>query len=246
MQIGEFSVEVIKKDIKNIHLSIHPPEGRVRVAVPTITGDSAIRLLIVKKLPWIKRQISSFEKQERQSAPQYVSGESHFFRGNRYRLNISYHSESPKVCLKSKTRIEMFLREESSVSQKDKLFTNWMRKDLRERIEPVIRFWEDKLEVQAQDWTIRKMKTKWGSCNTEQRRILFNLELAKKNDKCLEYVVLHELVHLLERKHNDRFIAHLDRLMPKWRSYRAELNKSLGVYEVDQCIKRRSPRHPRL
>jgi predicted metal-dependent hydrolase len=233
LKIGGFSVEVVKKAIKNIHLSVHPPEGRLRVAVPSTTRDSAVRLLIIKKLPWIKKQIRSFESQERQSPPKFVSGESVFFRGLRYRLNVVYHTSPSKVAIQGKSRINLLLKNGTSQPQKQLVFTKWFRQDLRNRIEPMLSQWEVQLGVQVKAWTIRKMRTKWGSCNPETRKVTFNLELAKKDDKCLEYVIIHELVHLLERKHNDRFIAHLDRVMPRWRSFRAELNRSLGAYEVD-------------
>lgn len=233
LNIGGYAVEVIKKTIKNIHLSVHPPEGRVRVAVPQHTKDTAIRLLIIRKLPWIKKQISSFKNQERQSKPKFVSGESHLFRGSRYLLNIVYHDAPSKVVLQRKTRIELQLRKGSSSIQKQAIFTEWTRQDLKTRLEPLLSKWQKNLGVEVRAWGIRRMKTKWGSCNPKTRRVLFNLELTKKDDKSLEYVVIHELVHLLERKHNDRFIGHLDRVMPKWRSYRAELNRSLGAYEID-------------
>jgi predicted metal-dependent hydrolase len=233
LNIGGYAVEVVRKTIKNIHLSVHPPEGRVRVAIPQTTKDSAVRLLIIRKLPWIKKQISSFKSQERQSKPKFVSGESHLVRGSRYRLNVTYHEAPSKVVLQRKTRIDLQLRKGSSAIQKQAIFTEWTRQDLKTRLEPLIEKWQKNLGVEVRDWRIRRMKTKWGSCNPKTRRVLFNLELAKKDDKSLEYVVVHELIHLLERKHNDRFIGHLDRVMPKWRSYRAELNRSLGAYEID-------------
>ncbi|MBL7661877.1 M48 family metallopeptidase [bacterium] len=232
LKIGGYSVEVIRKAIKNIHLSVHPPEGRLRVAVPSTTRDTAVRLLIIRKLPWIKKQIRSFENQERQNPPKFVSGESVLFRGVRYRLNVVHHKLPSTVAIQGKSRINLFLKKGASKSHKQLLFTEWVRQDLRNRIEPLLSKWEEQLGVQVKAWSIRQMKTKWGSCNPKTKRVLFNLELAKKDDRCLEYVIVHELVHLLERKHNDRFIAHLDRVMPKWRSYRAELNRSLGAYEV--------------
>lgn len=233
MTVGGYSVEVIRKTIKNIHLSIHPPEGRVRLAVPLSTGDAAVRLLVIRKLPWIKKQISSFENQERQTKRKFVSGESHYFRGSRYRLSVVYHDAPRTVVIRNKTRIDLFLRKGSRNSHKREALTEWYRNDLKSRIQPLLNKWQSMLGVEAGDWGVRYMKTKWGSCNTKTRRVLFNLELAKKGDSCLEYVIVHELVHLLERNHNERFIAHLDRVIPKWRSYRAELNRSLGAYVID-------------
>ena len=233
LNIGGYSVQVLRKPIKNIHLSIHPPEGRIRVAIPEGTRESAIRLLIVRKLSWIKKQIECFEQQERQPKPKYISGETHYLRGNRYLLNVVYHKAPSEVAITKKKRIELALRKGSSSLHKKSVFNSWVRQDLESRLTPMIDKWEGLLRVQLKSWSIRQMKTKWGSCNPKTRTVLFNLELAKKNDRCLEYVVAHELIHLLERKHNSRFIAHLDRVMPKWRRYRSELNQSLGAYEID-------------
>lgn len=233
MKVGDYSVEVIRKDIKNIHLSVHPPHGRLRVAVPAATRESAIRLMIARKLPWIKRQIAEFKAQERQSTLELVSGETVYLRGNRYRLDVSYHRGDSSVSFVGRRRIRITLRDKTTAKHKQEMMRKWLRDDLSERIQPYLSKWEKQLGVKAAAWSIRQMRTKWGSCNPKTKRVLFNLELAKKDDRCLEYVIVHELVHLLERKHNERFIAHLDRVMPKWRSYRAELNRSLGAYEVD-------------
>jgi predicted metal-dependent hydrolase len=219
-------VDVVRKDIKNLHLAVYPPNGRVRVAAPLRVDDEAVRLAVISRLAWIKRQQARYEGQERQSAREYVSGESHYYQANRYLLNVVYHDAPPKVVVRNKTTLDLFVRAGSDTAQRERVLLAWYRKQLKHMIPPLIAKWEAIIGVEVADWGVKQMKTKWGSCNIEARRIWLNLELVKKPAHCLEYIVVHEMVHLLERHHNDRFIAYMDQFMPQWRFLRDELNKA--------------------
>lgn len=225
--ISDISIEVISKDIKNIHLSVHPPNGRVRLAAPEKMGDEAIRLFAISKLSWIKKQQGKFNMQDRQSAREFVSGESHYFLGDRYLMNVIETKDKQKVEVKNKTHIDLYVRPNSTPERREKVMMGWYRNHLNDLIPPYIMKWERLMGVTVSDWRVKRMKTKWGTCNIEAKRIWINLELAKKNPRCLEYIIVHEMVHLLERKHNDRFIAYMNLFLPNWRSAREELNEKV-------------------
>ena len=219
-------VDVVRKDIKNLHLAVYPPNGRVRVAAPLRVDDEAVRLAVISRMAWIKRHQAKFEGQERQSAREYVSGESHYFQGRRYLLNVVYHDAPPKVIIRNKTTLDLFVRTGSDAAKRERVLVAWYRKQLKEMIPPLIAKWEAIMGVQVAEWGVKRMKTRWGSCNIEAHRIWVNLELVKKPVHCLEYIIVHEMVHLLERLHNDRFTEHMDKFMPQWRFFREELNKA--------------------
>ena len=218
-------VDVVRKNIKHLHLAVYPPHGRVRVAAPLRLNDEAVRLAVISRLAWIKRQQAKFEGQERQSAREYVSGESHYLQGRRYRLNVIYHDGPPQVSIRNKTRLDLVVRPGSDMAQRERVLLAWYRQQLKALIPPLIAKWEAILGVQVVEWGVKQMKTKWGTCNIVARRIWLNLELIKKPEICLEYVIVHEMVHLLERKHNDRFAALMDRALPQWGLHREELNR---------------------
>ena len=224
LTINNLRVEIVRKDIKNLHLGVYPPNGRVRVATPHRVNDDAVRLAVIAKLGWIKRQRARFETQPRQSVREMVSGESHYLFGRRYRLNVIKHNGPSKVALRKKTTIDLYVRPEVSAAQRERLLRRWYREQLAALVPPLLDKWQPILGVQVADWAIKKMKTRWGSCNAAAHRIWLNLELAKKPVQCLEYIVVHELVHLLERYHNDKFIAIMNEFLPQWRSRRSELN----------------------
>jgi predicted metal-dependent hydrolase len=224
--VSGVEVHVVRKAIKNLHLGVYPPAGRVRVAAPLAVSDNAVRLAVVGKIGWIRRQQAHFASQPRQSAREMVSGESHYFLGQRYRLRVVNHDGAARVVVRKKPTIELHVRPGISPEQREKMLQRWYRQQLKELIPPMLGKWQKILDVQAADWAIKKMKTKWGTCTVEARRIWLNLELAKKPVQCLEYIVVHELTHLLERHHNDRFIAIMDKHMPQWRMYRQELNSA--------------------
>jgi predicted metal-dependent hydrolase len=215
----------VRKDIKNLHIGVYPPDGRVRVAAPLVVSDEAIRLAVIEKLGWIKRQQAKFAEQPRQSQREMVNGESHYFFGRRYRLCVLEHNAPAKVAVCGTVKIDLFVRPGTSAEQRETILLRWHREQLKALIPPLLYKWQALLGVHVANWGIKKMKTKWGSCNPSARRIWFNLELAKKPILCLEYITAHELTHMLERHHNARFTALLDTNIPHWRQYRDMLNK---------------------
>ena len=232
IRVSGVPVEIVRKGIKNLHLGVYPPRGRVRVAAPLIVSDDAVRLAVVGKLGWIKRQRARFEAQPRQSEREMVSGESHYFLGQRYRLRVVTYEGPAKVMVRNKSVIDLHVRRDSSAEHRERVLQRWYRQQLKELIPPLLQKWQPALGVQADEWAIKKMKTKWGACNVKARRIWLNLELAKKPVQCLEYIIVHELVHLLERHHNDTFVALMNKFLPQWRLRRAELNAAPLPHET--------------
>jgi predicted metal-dependent hydrolase len=226
IEISGIQVEVVRKAIKNLHLGVYPPTGRVRVAVPMRVDDEAVRLAVISKLGWIRRKQAHFAEQPRQSQREMVAGESHYFQGRRYRLRVIEENAPPRVTLKGNTTLELYVRPDTNTAKREAILNEWYRRELKALLPDIIVKWESVIGVQAAEWAIKKMKTKWGTCNVPARRVWVNLELAKKSPQCLEYILVHELVHLLERHHNDRFKEHMDRLMPQWRLLREELNRA--------------------
>ena len=221
--ISGLKVDVVRKQIKNLHLGVYPPHGRIRVAAPLGLTRDAVRLAVIDKLTWIKRQRAKFEAQSRQAEREMVSGETHYFMGRRYRLRVVERPGRAVVATSGKHTILLYVPLNSSRERRERVLQRWYRAHLKELVGPLLAPWQKALGVQIGSWGVRKMKTKWGSCNPKTGRILFNLELAKKPVQCLEYVVVHELAHLLIRKHDDRFLSLLDKHMPNWRQYRSEL-----------------------
>lgn len=224
--VSGLTVEVVRKDIKNLHLGVYPPNGRVRVAAPLVVSDEAVRLAVIGKLGWIKRQQARFADQSHQSQREMVSGESHYFLGQRYRLRVLAYTGPPRIRCGGANFLDLFVRPETTVEQRQRVLEDWYREQLRGRIPALLAQWQPVLGVAAAEWGIKKMKTRWGSCNIRARRVWFNLELVKKPARCLEYVVVHELMHLLERNHNARFKALMDQHLPTWRNCREELNRA--------------------
>ena len=216
IEVRGIAVEVVRKDIKHLHLAVHPPDGRVRVATPLRLDDDAVRMAVISRLGWIRRKRAEFEAQERQSRREFVSGESHYFEGRRYRLDIVESSGRTGVRLRNAGWMEMRVRPGTNRDAREAMLYRWYRARLRERIPEIVAKWEPKLGVRLAEWRIRRMKTRWGTCNQQARRIWLNSELAKKPVSCLEYVVVHEMVHLIEASHNERFKSLLDRAMPQW------------------------------
>ena len=224
ISVSGIPVEVVRKDIKNLHLGVYPPMGRVRVAAPLVISDDAVRLAVIDKLGWIKRQRAQFAKQPRQSEREMVNGESHYVWGRRYRLRVHEQSGPPRVALRGVASIDLFVRPGSTAPARQNTLQTWYRAALRAAIADLLAQWQPLLGVQVAGWGIKKMKTKWGSCNVQARRIWLNLELAKTPVQCLEYIVVHELVHLIERHHNERFTALMGQHMPDWPQRRQLLN----------------------
>ena len=231
ISVNGVDVQVVRKDIKNLHLAVYPPDGHVRVAVPPHISDDNVRLAIVSKFSWIKRQQEDFLNQPRQSERQYVSGECHFYQGKRYRLELIERDQKSTVKLLKSGKLKMYVRPDASIEKKEKLLTEWYREQLKLLIPELLKKWQPVVGKNANDWGVKKMKTKWGSCNIEQRRVWLNLELAKKPIECLEYILVHELVHLYERNHNQRFKDILEKALPNWRARKKLLNSSPLAFE---------------
>jgi predicted metal-dependent hydrolase len=222
---AQLSIDVVRKDIKNMHLAVYPPTGRVRIAAPLRIDDEAVRLFAISKIAWIRKHQRNFLVQERLPPRQYKTRESHYFQGKRYLLRVIEHDAPPKVVLKSKTYLDLYIRPNTSTIQKSTILNEWYRAELKKLIEPIVNHWTAKIGISVNDWQVKQMKTKWGTCNIEKKRIWINLELAKKPHHCLEYIVVHELVHLLERHHNERFQALMEMHLPQWKFYKEELNR---------------------
>lgn len=219
-------VEVVRKDIRNLHLGVYPPGGRVRVAVPLRLDDEAVRLAVVSRFGWILRKRAALESQERQSKREMVTGETHYFQGQKYRLRVVKNEQPPTVLIKGKSVLEVRVRPGSETERREAMLAEWYRRELKKVLPGLLSKWEPKLGVQVGEANVKKMKTRWGSCNAPARRIWLNLELAKKPPACLEYVVVHEMLHLVDKRHNDHFRELLDIHYPKWRTVRDELNRA--------------------
>ena len=231
IEVQGIAVEVVRKDIKNFYIGVHPPSGQVRASAPLTFDDEAVRMAVITRLGWIRRQQDAFTKQDRQSQREFVTGESHYFKGRRYRLDVIERNCPPKVWLLNNTKIGLSVRPGSERDTREAAVHRWYRKHLKTELPPLLEKWEPKLGVSVNEVRIKRMKTLWGSCNIEAKRIWLNLELAKKPESCLVYILVHEMVHLLEREHSDRFHALMDRFLPQWRTYRDQLNRAPLAYE---------------
>ena len=231
IEVRNIQVEVVRKAIKNLHLAVYPPEGRVRVAVPLHVTDENVRLAVITKLGWIKKQQTNFKDQPRQSQREMVSGESHYFMGRRYLLDVVQRHGRHDIAIENNTRMTLYVQPGTSERNKEKVLLEWYRRQLKILIPDLVAKWEPVIGVQVRQWSIKKMKTRWGACNIAAKRIWLNLELAKKPPECLAYILVHEMVHLLERHHNDRFKMLMDQFMPQWRLYREALNQTPLAHE---------------
>lgn len=231
LTVSGIRVLIERKDIKNLHLGVYPPNGRVRVAAPLVISNDAIRLAVIDKLGWIRRQRTKFAEQPRQSAREMVNGESHYVFGRRYRLRVHEQTGKQYVALRGMASLDLFVNPDRTIEQRDAVLKRWYRQKLKELVGPMVEQWQRTLGVQANAWGIKKMKTKWGGCNPASKRLWFNLELAKKPVQCVEYIVAHELAHLLERNHTDRFTRLLDQHLPSWRQHREVLNMQHLAHE---------------
>ncbi|MDF1593636.1 MAG: SprT family zinc-dependent metalloprotease [Desulfobacterales bacterium] len=224
LKLGNISVDVVLKDIKNVHLSVHPPTGRVRISAPLRMNIDTIRVFAISKLGWIKQQQKNLKEQDRETPREYLNRESHYVWGKRYLLKIFESNQAPSVELKH-SRILLRVRPGTDEKRRQAIMEDWYREQLKNAITPLIARWEPLLGVKVKRFFVQRMKTKWGSCNHSARHIRLNTELAKKPPECLEYIIVHEMAHLHEPTHNDRFRALMDRFMPKWQFYQAQLNR---------------------
>jgi predicted metal-dependent hydrolase len=224
LRLGDISVDVVYKDIKNLYLSVYPPTGRIRISAPRRMDLETIRVYAISKLAWIRKQQTKLRQQERESARDFVNRESPYYLGERYLLRVS-ETDSPSKVMLDHSTIEMRFRPKTDTEKRRKLLDEWYRLRFKEIIPAMIQKWESKLSVSVKEFGVKKMKTKWGSCNQRAGRIWLNLELVKKPRHCIEYVLVHEMVHLLERKHGERFTSYMDQALPLWPSSKQELNK---------------------
>lgn len=229
--ISGMDIQVVRKNIKNLHLAVLPPDGKVRVAVPHHVTDERVRLAIIAKLAWIRRQQADFSQQPRQTEREMINGESHYLWGRQYRLEVIEQLGKHRIEIKGKNKLRLYVQPNTSVENRLLVLNNWYREQLKTKVAELVGHWSPIIKRKPKACGIRKMKTKWGSCNIEAKRIWLNLELVKKPPECLEYILIHELVHLLERHHNDRFCKYMDKFLPKWREHRSLLNKLPLVYE---------------
>ena len=229
MQIGNLSVEVRRKAIKNLHIIVLPPSGAVRVSAPLKMSDDAVRMAVASRLLWIKKQQRSFENQAREPAREMLSGESHYLWGKRYLLEVLPTTGKHRLEVEHR-KIKLFVRPNTDLKKQIAVIETFYRNELKREIAKLLVKWQPQMGVIAKRFGVKKMKTLWGSCNTDTASIWLNLELAKKPPECLEYVVVHELTHLLERHHNARFMAHMDNFLPNWQIIKQRLNDlKLGV-----------------
>lgn len=225
IKLGEIVIEVVRKDIKNVHMSVYPPVGRVHISAPLRMDLDTIRVFAITKLGWIKKQQQKLQEQEREPPREYLDRESHYLWGKRYLLKIIEKDAVPYVTLRH-NKMVLRIRPNASEEQKQIVLAEWYREKLREAVPPLILKWEQLMGVKVKKFFVQRMKTRWGSCNHLSRNIRINTELAKKPPECLEYIVVHEIVHLMEPSHNSRFIALMDGFMPMWRNYREELSRA--------------------
>jgi predicted metal-dependent hydrolase len=234
LRLGDIAVEVVRKDIKNVHLSVYPPTGRVRISAPSRMSLETIRVFAISKLGWIKQQQRKLQEQERETTREYRNRESHYLWGKRYLLTVMELDQAPNVEL-SRSRMLLVVRPGTNEERRRMVLDTWYREQLKNAVPPLIAKWEPLIGATAERVFVQRMKTKWGSCNPVSHSIRLNTDLAKKPRQCLEYIVVHEMVHLLEPTHNSRFVALMDQLMPQWRVYREQLNRLPVRHEDWAC-----------
>lgn len=227
IKVSNIEIDIIKKNIKNLYISVLPPSGSVRVSAPLKMNDEMIKSFIMSKVPWIIKSQSRFKNRAVQIERKYVSGESIYLWGRRYEMNVEYTKTACKIDIIG-DKLYFCIRKQSTMEQRQSALNEWYRRQLKDKVLPLLEKWQDILGVKVQEFRIKKMRTRWGTCNINDKRIWLNLELAKKPPECLEYVVVHELVHLLERNHNKVFKAYMDKFLPDWRNIKDELNSFIS------------------
>lgn len=224
IQIGDVSILVSRKAVKNVHLSVHPPNGRVTLVTPATTRLEVARAYAISKLAWIREQQSKLENQAREAPRQFVQRESHYLWGRRYLLNIAFQDSKPLVSVDHR-RITLTVRPGANAEKRADVIHEWHKSLLHQAVPDLIRKWEPRLNVSVKQYFLQRMKTKWGSCNHEGGHIRLNTRLVTKPKDLLEYVIIHEMIHLIEPTHSERFLAMLAEHYPAWQEARAELNE---------------------
>ena len=233
--VQDISIDLHRKRIKNLHIGVYPPDGRVRVSAPLHLGTEAVRQAVASRLSWIRKKQKLFAEQDRQSEREYVSGETHYFQGRKYRLDVVEGPGRPAITCKANGIMVFNARSGSTRENRERFFYAWYRAWMKAALPPLLEKWTPVICVETPAWGIKRMKTRWGTCNPRAKRIWLNLELAKKHPAHLEYVLVHELVHLKERSHNERFKALMDEYLPKWRAIRKALNYGPLAHEEWEC-----------
>ena len=222
LNVSGISIEVCKKNIKNMHLYVKPPNGGVAVSAPLSMSDEAIERFVRTRVGWIKRQVNKFDSQPRQAEREHVSGETLYVWGRQYYIRTEYSNKNSLVL--SGDRAVLTIRKGSTTEQREHFVREWYRGLLKAEITRLLPKWEQKTGLKAEHWQTKHMNTRWGTCNPKTGKIWLNLQLAKKTPECLEYVILHELVHLVEKSHNEKFVSLMDKHMPMWKEVKATLN----------------------
>ena len=230
LKLGSITIDVSKKDIKNIHLGVYPPDGGVRISAPLHMSSESIRLFAISKLGWIKLQQHKLVDQDRETPREYLERESHYLWGKRYLLHIVERDAPPQVELRHK-KIVLYVRPSSALERRGEILEEWYRNQLRQAVQPLLAKWEKTMGLKIEKVFVRRMRTKWGSCSRTSPSIRLNTDLAKKPIACLEYIIVHELAHLIEPTHNVRFTLLLDQMMPSWRTHKKILNELPVRYE---------------
>ncbi|AJA62853.1 M48 family metallopeptidase [Bradyrhizobium japonicum] len=225
LSIGGISVDVVFKDIKNVHLSVHPPTGRVRIAAPARMKIESVRVFAISKLGWIKQQQTKLRAQERESPREYLERESHYLWGRRYLLSV-IEGERPSGAVSTHRTLVLTVPKGATADKRRQVVEAWYRAEMKAALAPLIIKWEKRLGLRVERAFVQKMKTKWGSSSPRLQYIRLNLELAKKPPACLDYVVLHEMLHFIIPDHGERFVSHLDHHLPQWRAIRQALNEA--------------------
>ena len=225
INVSDISAEVEWKRIKNVHLTIYPPDARIHVSAPMFMSEEAVRLFLVSKQVWIKQRVSQIIEQNRQTPREYVSGENHYYKGHRYRLKVVYHNSPARVEIQGNEYIVLYVREGASKERRAEVLKEWYRTEFKAMLPALVEKWEKIIGVKANKWEVKQMKTLWGSCNCRTHNITFNLELIKKPLHCIEYIVVHELLHIIVRLHNEEYTNLLTHYLPNWRQIKEELNK---------------------
>ncbi len=223
--VSELEVEVVRKAIKHLRLAVYSPHGRIRVAVPYHLDDENVRRAIIARMGWIKKHQAKFKAQPRQSAREMVFGESHYFMGRRYLLQVVERHRAHKVEIKDNEKIVLYVKSGTTKKNLKLALAAWYRDYLKDQLPKLIAKWEKIIGVKVKAWGVKSMRTRWGTCNIKAKRVWINLELAKQPVECLEYILVHEMVHLRERLHNDKFKAYMDKFYPKWKMQKKILNR---------------------
>ena len=224
IDLGEFDAEVVRKGIKNVHLSVYPPDGRVRISAPLHMELDTIRVFAISRLAWIKSQQSKKLAQERETPREYLDRESHYVWGKRYLLKLAEKDAAPSIGLEH-SKLVLQVRPGTDETRRQDILDAWYREQVKAVVPGLLGKWEPLMGVKAGGVFVQQMKTKWGSCNPTSRNIRLNTDLAKKPPECLEYIVVHELAHLIEPSHNSRFVALMDQFLPQWKHLRDALNR---------------------